>query len=134
MKGAVRDELDEAWTTEGAVEPPCDTVKVGRIPLRTRGFASPVGRSDSWLRLEGGRDAGAEDKAFIANDRAGGAFERAVGAAVRSGLSGADSLAAGGLPVFGAAEALAGADGADARAALISGMMVAFDAGLRLDV
>ena len=85
---------------------------------------------------------GTEDKDFIANDRAVVAVDLAVAIGARAGLFGAEILPAGGLTIFDgpaveAAAILIGpadAEGPDARALLIKGMMVAFDAGFRFEV
>ena len=120
----------------------CADVEAGRAMAPSRGFGKALGCSSPELRLDVGRDTGAEDKAFIANDRTGGGIVLAVSTADRAGLFRIGSLAVVGLfalifGIDGAFEALGAACTAVeavTRAVLINGMIVAFDAGLRFDV
>jgi len=121
----------------------CDVTDAGRTSIR--GLGMPAGRSSN-----AGRAVGA--MAFMASERAGGAIVRAEAAAGRGLPGAAEEEAAASTrgraltaALAGvAAEAAVGADlvgaadgppaGADALALLMSGTIVAFEAGLSLDV
>jgi hypothetical protein len=135
-KGATRDVLEDANVVEDAVEGGCDAAEAGRGMVL--GLGRPEGRS-SRPRPDVGRVDGADDSAFIASDLAGGLI---VGMAAGAGLPGAERGAGALVGLTAGAEGgaregatAAGAEaGAEAFALLMSGMMVALDAGLRFDV
>lgn len=138
-------EEDAAW----------DVQEIGR-GTAVLDFGRPLGLSSLWFNDDNGLEEGTDDSAFIARERAGIPEGLDMdGPAVVRGLPGtvlaapARTLAIDGVAVFAAAMGLgAGADGAApfappedvidggalARALLISGTIVAFDAGLRFEV
>ena len=119
VNGAVREVELEAVVARDATE-------AGRTSARA--FGRPDGRSS----CEIGRPEGAS--AFIARERPGAAMER-TGATAILGLSGARDAAVAGTRGRAEVEAFAaGADTGEPLAALISGIIVAFEAGLSLEV
>lgn len=133
-----------------------DVAEIGR-GTAILDFGRPLGLSSLWFNDDNGLDEGTDDNAFIARERAGIPEDLSTdGPVAVPGLPGtvlaapARTLAIDGVAVFvatmdlgaGAANAapLAPAEdnavdeGALARALLISGTIVAFDAGLRFEV